>query len=113
SGGLNYISPNRPTRITGHIEETLGASLIRAQSATPYRPAYTLDGSGIGIAVMDSGIHSAHAGFGNRVVANVNFTSDDINDTADGYGHGTHVAGIAAGNSNAANGAYRGIAPNA
>src|SRR5690606_26174416 len=34
SGGLNYISPHRPTRITGHIEETLGASLIRAQSAT-------------------------------------------------------------------------------
>jgi len=80
SGLINYVSPNRPTRTTGHIESTTGTSLVRNQSATPWRGAYTLDGSGVGIAVLDSGIYASHSSFKNssgasRIVANVNFTN--------------------------------------
>jgi subtilisin family serine protease len=65
SGLINYVSPNRPTSTTGHVEDTTGATLMRSQPATDERPAYTLDGSGIGIAVLDSGIYAGHNGFKN------------------------------------------------
>jgi hypothetical protein len=74
-----------------------------------------VDGMGIGVAVVDSGI-APHSALSQRVVANVNFVSGDPQ-VADGYGHGTHVAGIIAGNRAAANGVTPeyagGIAPGA
>jgi serine protease AprX len=62
------------------------------------------------IAIVDSGIDPAHtADFGNRVLGQVSFVSQGTNSPGDGYGHGTFVAGIAAG---AAPG-YAGAAPKA
>ncbi len=118
SGTINYVSPDRPTTVTGHVEDATGASAMRSQPALNGRSAYTLDGSGIGVAVLDSGIQATHKGFKNsgntsRIIANVNFTNATLNDTTDGYGHGTHVAGLAVGSANNQSGAYRGIAPNA
>ena len=49
------------------------------------------------IAVVDSGIQADRADFAGRIVANVNLTSLPNNSAADGRGHGTFVAGIAAG----------------
>ncbi|HEY6988229.1 MAG TPA: S8 family serine peptidase, partial [Bryobacteraceae bacterium] len=59
---------------------------------------YGLDGSGIGVAVIDSGIsdHSDLQGAnGIRIVFRDNFVGTDANDH---FGHGEHVAGIIAGN---------------
>jgi serine protease AprX len=63
------------------------------------------------IAVVDSGIDPAHtADFGNRIIGQVNMVSAPTgNSSGDGYGHGTFVAGIAAG----AAPAYAGVAPKA
>ena len=59
-----------------------------------------VNGQGIGVAIVDSGI-SPHAALANKVVANVSLITGDPS-VADAFGHGTHVAGIIAGNRTAA-----------
>ena len=54
-------------------------------------------GSGITVAVLDSGIAS-HQALGTRVVARVSFVSTEPTVAGDPFGHGTHVAGIVGGN---------------
>src|SRR6266496_4863174 len=106
---VNYISLDRNTQVTGHVETTTGASLVRNYGTTS---TGTIDGHGIGIAVLDSGIYSAHHSFKEgRVVASVDFTGEGRTD--DPYGHGSFVASVAAGNGNVSLGAYTGVAPGA
>jgi serine protease AprX len=49
------------------------------------------------IAIVDSGIAGSRSDFGNRIAAAVTMTSLSGNSAGDGRGHGTFVAGIAAG----------------
>ncbi len=62
-------------------------------------------GSGIGIAVIDSGIQPG-VDFGSRISSFYDFTNGDIRavSASDLFGHGTHVAGLIGG-------AYIGVAP--
>lgn len=81
---------------------------IRAGGA---RDLYGVDGSGLAVAVLDSGLRTTHVDFAGRVVAKRNFTEDsggNPEDANDGNGHGTNVTGIIA-----ANGDHKGIAPGA
>src|SRR5438105_4705734 len=57
-------------------------------------------GQGVGVAVLDSGI-STHPALSKKVVANVSLVGGDPG-VADVYGHGTHIAGIIAGQASAA-----------
>jgi subtilisin family serine protease len=58
-----------------------------------------VSGAGVTVAVIDSGI-SPHPALTGKVIANVSKISGDPS-TADEHGHGTHIAGIIAGNSSA------------
>lgn len=97
-----------------------------------------LDGRGVTVAVLDSGI-ADHPDLAGRVIASVDFVTpfkqartnkevldlDDIlgvlpalsplvvTPSADPFGHGTHVAGILAGNGSSSLGLYGGVAPRA
>ena len=97
--------------VRGSVERTgatIGATLVRQQ--------YGYDGSGVGIAIIDSGITSWHDDLagpgGQRVVEFVDFVSGAPS-AYDDYGHGTHVAGIVAGSGYDSSGARTGIAPGA
>ena len=57
-------------------------------------------GKGVTVAVLDTGIAS-HTALSKKVIANVSFVAGDSS-TSDAHGHGTHIAGIIAGNGSAA-----------
>lgn len=59
-----------------------------------YNSAFT--GEGVTIYIADTGIRSTHLDFGGRVTLGPNFVDDGL-DSSDCFGHGTHVASIAAG----------------
>ena len=109
------------------------------QSVTPpagQNSRNNLTGRGVLVAIVDSGIDYAHPDFRNvdgttRILElwdqtlDTIFDREDINQalqqpteslryeicpSRDNSGHGTHVAGIAAGNGRASNGRYRGVA---
>ena len=70
------------------------------------------DGSGITIAVIDTGIDSSHPDLKNKIVDQVSFVKDEPS-SEDEHGHGTHVAGIIAGSGNASGSKYMGVTPEA
>ena len=77
---------------------------------------YGVTGRGVGVAVVDSGV-AGHPDLAGRIVAAVDFTSATTSASpvplGDPGGHGTHVAGLVAGDGTASAGAYVGVAPGA
>ncbi len=84
--------------------------VVRATDVWNQGPAYR-QGSGVTIAVVDSGI-ARTPNLQGRVIANVNF-NHNAHSATDKYGHGTFVADILAGDGTMSGGAYMGIAPSA
>ncbi|MBI2175773.1 S8 family serine peptidase [Candidatus Woesearchaeota archaeon] len=67
-------------------------------------------GSGVKVAVLDTGIDKNHPMLKGKVAAEKDFSNSG--NTNDNFGHGTHVAGIIAGTT-ANGGKYSGVAPDA
>ena len=86
---------------------TAGIQTVQAPAAWAATGA---SGRGVGVAVIDSGV-AAHPDLGARLLTQVDFTGDGL--TGDPGGHGTHVAGLIAGDGTASNGAFTGVAPQA
>ena len=113
---VTYVSPDR--KVAGALE--YAEPTVNANIALQYG----FDGTGVGVAVIDSGILSSHPDLKTssgspRVVYAQDFTgtggSGNLG-SGDPYGHGTHVAGIIGGNGvqssgNSAIFTFRGIAP--
>src|SRR2546428_2950923 len=107
----------------------IGLDEVAADPALPRPGGAPLSGTGVTIAVLDTGVDGTHPDlpFGGKVVGNVRLlnalstglgftypqTVEGLPDTDLVLGHGTFVASVAAGSGQASGGTYRGVAPGA
>ncbi|MEV1067095.1 S8 family serine peptidase [Streptomyces sp. NPDC050263] len=91
----------------GTVKATLDRSVPQIGAPSAWAAGYT--GHGVKVAVLDTGIDTAHPDLAGRVVAERNFSS--ATDTGDHFGHGTHVASTIAGSGAASGGSFKGVAP--
>jgi serine protease AprX len=118
-GDVDYIARDR------HMQAQFDPALDSAKARTPgileVNAPQTWSqlgatGQGVGVAIVDSGVYP-HADLAGRIVASIDFTtaSPSVSSTPGGDpgGHGTHVAGLVAGDGTLSGGAYTGVAPRA
>ncbi|MDF2270251.1 S8 family peptidase [Streptomyces coacervatus] len=95
------------------LDSTRRASLDKSvpQIGAPKAWAAGYDGKGVKIAVLDTGVDATHPDLKTQVIESKNFST--AADATDHFGHGTHVASIAAGTGAKSHGKYKGVAPGA
>jgi subtilisin family serine protease len=94
------------------LDEEIHTCLDRSVPAISVPAVWTAGyrGTGIKVAIVDTGIDRAHPDFAGRIVDGASFVGGDYQDD---NGHGTHVASICAGSGSAQGGTYVGVAPEA
>ncbi|MEJ3745046.1 S8 family serine peptidase [Actinomycetes bacterium KLBMP 9797] len=90
--------------LDGRVRPALAESV--PQVGAPKAWASGLDGSGVTVAVLDTGVDAAHPDLAGQIGTTASFVPGEA--VADGNGHGTHVASTIAGA-----GAHQGVAPGA
>jgi subtilisin family serine protease len=95
--------------LDGRVRANLDRSVAQIGTPAAWQAGY--DGSGIDVAVLDTGVDAAHPDLAGKVVEQRNFT--DAADAVDHFGHGTHVAATIAGTGAASGGSRKGVAPGA
>jgi subtilisin family serine protease len=93
--------------LDGRVRATLDRSV--PQIGGPAARARGLDGEGVTVAVLDTGIDDQNPDVAGRVAAQADFVQEG--DTDDHNGHGTHVASTVAGTGANSGGTYAGVAP--
>ena len=88
------------------------ATSIDGSGSKVARSRYDVNGAGVTVAIIDSGVKPHTDLPATRIKAFVDFVNGRTT-PYDDYGHGTHVAGIVAGSGAASSGKYMGAAPGA
>lgn len=113
TAGVSWVSLDAPVASTGKGSQSdaLPPSVYPDEVHAPPVWKSGNRGDSIGVAVVDTGIVASgdfsSSGGASRVIASV--SKDGT--SGDGYGHGSFVAGLIAGNGNASGATYQGVAP--
>ncbi|MET0523391.1 MAG: S8 family serine peptidase [Nocardioides sp.] len=95
--------------LDGKVEADLEHSVPQIGAPTAWEAGY--DGTGVTVAVLDTGVDAEHPDLAGQVGAEENFSNSDT--VQDGFGHGTHVAATIAGTGAGSDGLRKGVAPGA
>ncbi|WAM00196.1 S8 family serine peptidase [Streptomyces sp. Je 1-369] len=101
--GISHVWPDATRKAT------LDKSVKQIGADKAWSAGY--DGTGVKVAVLDSGVDATHPDLKGRILAEKNFSTAP--DAKDRRGHGTHVASIAAGTGAESGGKFKGVAPGA
>ncbi|MGH9043112.1 MAG: S8 family peptidase [Acidimicrobiia bacterium] len=118
--GVVDVSADEPVQVQAaspsplHVASAVYPKVVGADDLW----AEGVDGEGVTVAVIDTGVKPV-ADLAGRVIGGVDVSGeegpdiDDGNPYDDGFGHGTFIAGLIAGNGASSSGAYKGVAPKA
>jgi subtilisin family serine protease len=95
--------------LDGRVEATLEQSVPQIGAPAAWDSGY--DGSGVKVAVLDTGIDAEHPDIAGQMVDAKSFVPNE--DVRDYHAHGTHVASTVLGNGAASEGKNKGVAPGA
>jgi thermitase len=90
-----YAEPNYIAQALAEPDDKyFGAQWNMQKVGAPEAWNVTTGSSNVIIAILDTGVDLDHPDLANKIISNINFSNSTTTD--DVYGHGTHVAGIAA-----------------
>ncbi|MEV6966530.1 S8 family serine peptidase [Hamadaea sp. NPDC051192] len=95
--------------LDGRVQADLKESVPQIGAPTAWAAGY--DGTGVTVAVLDTGVDATHPDLAGQIDEKVSFVPGE--DTSDVNGHGTHVVSTIVGTGAASGGVYKGVAPGA
>jgi serine protease AprX len=115
SSAVRVASPDAPLSVSsdsGADKAAASMEIVRAAAGLDGVRAAGTDGSGVGVALVDSGARIEDGLDSGQVAVGPDFSTEGGSRRrhgVDGFGHGTHLAGVIAGDA----GAWEGVAPGA